>query len=64
MMVPSNPEIWRQLREKFEIQIRYGIHMTGWNKGFGLPRDLIDWIGVLGADVEFDIYAYGEEDGV
>jgi hypothetical protein len=62
MMVPVNPEIWKQLQERFEIQIRYGIHMSGWNKGFGLPRDLIDSMAVLGADVEFDIYAYVEKD--
>ncbi|MGB9080166.1 MAG: DUF4279 domain-containing protein [Desulfuromonadaceae bacterium] len=64
MMVPSNPEIWKQLKDKFEIQIRYGIHMSGWNKGFGLSHKLIDWMTLLCADVEFDIYSYGDEEDV
>jgi hypothetical protein len=62
MMVPSNPEIWNLLKKRFGVQIRYGIHMSGWNKGFELPHDLIAWMTVLGVDVEFDLYAYGEED--
>jgi hypothetical protein len=64
MMVPSTPEIWKQLQEKLEIQIRYGIHMSGWNKGFRLPHELVDWMGLLKADVEFDIYAYGDKENV
>ncbi len=64
MMVPSDPEIWKQMREKFEIQVLYGIHMSGWNKGFRLSCDLIDWLAVLRANVEFDVYAYGEEENV
>jgi hypothetical protein len=43
-------------------RLRYGIHMSGWNKGFGLPHELIDRMTVLGVDLEFDLYAYGEED--
>ena len=61
MMVPLNPEIWIQLKKRFDVQIRYGIHMSGWNKGFGLPHDLIASMAVLGADVEFDLYAYGTD---
>jgi len=64
MMVPSDPEIWKQLHDKFEIQIRYGIHMSGWNKGFGLSRQIIEWIKILRADIEFDIYTYEEEENV
>ena len=62
MMVPSSPEIWEQLKTRFDVQIRYGIHISGWNKGFGLPNDLIDRISVLRADVGFDIYSYEAED--
>jgi hypothetical protein len=61
MMVPANPEIWNQLKKRFAVQIRYGIHFSGWNKGFGLSHDVIAWMAVLGVDVEFDLYAYGSE---
>lgn len=61
MRVPSDPGIWKMLKKRFDVQIRYGIHMSGWNKGFGLPHDVVAWIAVLGADVEFDLYAYGSE---
>jgi hypothetical protein len=60
-MVPSNREIWNQLKKRFDVQLRYGIHMSGWNKGFGLPHDLIASMAVLGVDVEFDLYAYESE---
>lgn len=62
MMLPSDPDIWISLSERFGIQMRYGIHMSGWNKGAGLPRDLVERIAGLHADVELDIYAYGEEE--
>jgi len=43
----------------------YGIHMTGWNRGFDLPPGLAARIAKLRAAAMFDIYAYDddEEDG-
>jgi hypothetical protein len=63
MSVPADRSLWDQLKKRFDIQIRYGIHMTGWNKGMSLPADIVSWISLLGASVEFDIYAYEEDDG-
>ena len=60
--VPSDPELWRHLKDRFVFQMRYGIHLTGWNKGFELPAELVASISRLYASLEFDIYAYGEDD--
>jgi len=60
--VPADPALWSQLSDRFVIQMRYGIHMSGWNQGLGLSADLVAWIARLHASLEFDIYAYGDED--
>jgi len=36
-------------------------YMTGRNKGFSIPLKQVMRIAKLGASMEFDIYAYGED---
>jgi hypothetical protein len=61
--LPTAPQCWRSIRERFEIRLVYGVHFSGWNKGFDLPGVLVARIAAIGATMGFDLYAYGEEDG-
>jgi hypothetical protein len=59
--LPEDPAVWRDLRMRHDIQVRFGLHMTGWNKGLSIPLKQVTRIAELGASIEFDIYAYGED---
>ncbi len=58
----SDEAVWLKLGERYEVQLRFGIHMTGWNRGFDLSAELVERVARLHAKVGFDIYAYGGED--
>ncbi len=59
--LPEDPTVWRDLRMRHDIQVRFGLHMTGWNKGLSIPLKQVTRIAELGASMGFDIYAYGED---
>ncbi|HKA32831.1 MAG TPA: DUF4279 domain-containing protein [Candidatus Binatia bacterium] len=59
--LPKSGKIWKELNSKYTIQIRFGLHMSGWNKGFGLTPDLLKQLAKMRVELQFDIYAYGEE---
>jgi len=59
--LPEDPVVWRELSKRHKIQFRFGLHMTGWNKGLSIPLKQVMRIAELGASMEFDIYAYGED---
>ena len=59
--LPEDPAVWRDLRIRHKIQFRFGLHMTGWNKGLSIPLKQVTRIADLGASMEFDIYTYGED---
>ena len=60
--LPESAQIWRELSERYTVQLRLALHMEGWNKGFTLTKQLTNRLAALGVDVEFDLYAYGEQD--
>lgn len=60
--VPTNFLLWQELSAIYDIQVRIGIHMKGWNKGFNLQAQTVQRISELGASMVFDIYAYGDEE--
>jgi uncharacterized protein DUF4279 len=59
--LPEDPAVWRDLSIRHKIQFIFGLHMTGWNKGLSIPLRQVTRIAELGASMEFDIYAYGED---
>lgn len=59
--LPEDPAVWRNLSTRHKIQFRFGLHMTGWNKGLSIPLKQVTRIAELGASMEVDIYAYGED---
>ncbi|MBD2447943.1 DUF4279 domain-containing protein [Nostoc sp. FACHB-152] len=60
--VPTNSRLWQELSAIYDVQVRIGIHMKGWNKGFNLQGQTVQRISELGASMVFDIYAYGDEE--
>ena len=59
--LPEDPAVWRDLSTRHDIQFRFGLHMTGWNKGLSIPLKQVTRIAELRASMAFDIYAYGED---
>jgi hypothetical protein len=62
MKLPTSENIWKELKTRHKVQIRFGLHMTGWNKGFEISSTLVRRLGKIGVDLEFDIYEYGEDE--
>lgn len=62
MRLPDSEDIWRELRSRYKVQIRFGIFMCDWNKGFNLAPDLIIRLAKMGIELDFDIYANGDEE--
>ena len=60
--LPRSEDVWRELGERFDVQIRFGFHMSGWNKGFVIPADLLDQLAVIHAMLNFDVYAYEDDE--
>jgi hypothetical protein len=60
--LPDDERVWAKLSDLYKVQLRYGIHMSGWNRGFDLPSGLAARIARLRATVMFDIYAYDDEE--
>lgn len=60
--VPADPALWSELGKKYDVQLRFGIHMSGWNKGLSLSSRLIERLSHLNASLEFDIYTYKEDE--
>jgi hypothetical protein len=61
--LPRDDALWKRLSDRFEVQVRYGIFMSGWNRGFELSSASIDGIARLRALMFFDIYADDEDAG-
>ncbi|RLE21769.1 MAG: hypothetical protein DRJ65_15365 [Acidobacteria bacterium] len=57
--LPSDPKLWSQLSESHGVQLRYGLHMDEWNRGFDLSAQTVARISLLRASIGFDIYAHG-----
>ncbi|UCH21780.1 MAG: DUF4279 domain-containing protein [Deltaproteobacteria bacterium] len=62
MRLPDSEDVWRKLRSRYEVQLRFGIFMSGWNKGFDLAPDLIVRLAKMGVELDFSIWANGDEE--
>jgi hypothetical protein len=60
--VSSDESLWLDLGRRFDVQMRYGIFLEAWNRGFGLRRDVVKRIARFSASLEFDIYANIEDE--
>jgi len=60
--LPMDDALWSDLRTRFRVRLLFGIFTEGWNRGFTLSADAVRRITLLGAGVEFDLYADLEEE--
>jgi hypothetical protein len=60
--VPADASLWSGLALRFDVQIRYGIFLHAWNRGFVLSRTSVDRIARLHASLNFEIYANSDDD--
>lgn len=60
--LPADERVWAELAARYDVQLRYGIHIGGFNQGFDLSPSLVRRIAGLHASVGFDIYADGDEE--
>ncbi len=62
--LPRSARIWSELTSRFKARIFLGIYMSDVNRGFTLSPEVISEVAALGLDLDFDIYANGEDDDV
>lgn len=60
--VPSpQAPVWPKLRDAYDVQLRIGIFMNAWNRGFVIDSNLIAKAAHIANRFDFDIYASGDE---
>ena len=59
--VPGDPEVWARLASMYSVQVRIGIFIGAWTRGFELSPAVVRQLAALGVPVGFSIYADGEE---
>ncbi|HWA78513.1 MAG TPA: DUF4279 domain-containing protein [Polyangiaceae bacterium] len=62
MRLPDDDRVWLQLARDHELQVRFGVHMSGWNRGFSISTDALARLSRMQVSLEFDLYAYGDDD--
>jgi hypothetical protein len=55
--LPAEESIWTKLGESYEVQLRFALHKTGWNRGFDFSPGMVARIARLRARVVIEIYA-------
>jgi hypothetical protein len=62
LSIPHPNIPWKELAQRFKIQIRIGIHTGGWNRGFELSPAVVAILAGTAAPISFDLYMYGDDD--
>jgi hypothetical protein len=56
------PQVWEELRGRYEVRVSLGLFLGAWNRGFSLSQEWISRLARMGVGLGFDIYADdGEE---
>lgn len=55
------PETWSTVRERYDLQLRVALHVTGWAKDLAFSPATMRLIAATGAELGFDLYFYGDE---
>jgi hypothetical protein len=58
---PKEEQFWNDLRRDYSVQVRVGIHTSGWNRGFDLSSNAVRLVALTGAPIGFDLYFYGDD---
>lgn len=62
MKLPVSEKVWKELNRRYQVKLNFGLHFSGWNKGFEIDHDLVARVAKMGIEIGFDIYAYGDEE--
>jgi hypothetical protein len=60
--LPTDESVWKSLCSQYRVQVRVALHLESWNRGFGFSHATLKLLSGIGADIDFDIYAYGDRD--
>jgi hypothetical protein len=60
--VSGDEAVWSDLAGRYDVQLRYGVFLEAWNRGFSLGRAVVQRAALLRASLEFDIYANIDSD--
>jgi hypothetical protein len=63
LRLPDDPDLWSKLADEYKVELRFGIHMTGWNKGFTISAEALARLARMRLSFDFDLYAYEPEAG-
>lgn len=61
-MLPDSDPVWQKLNQRYTVQVRIALHMDAWNTGFRLSEKIVSRIAAIGAGIDFDLYAYDQDD--
>ena len=59
--LPSAVGLWKRLTKKYKVDFFVGLSMPSRNKGFGLPPQVMKYLGDRGIEAGFDVYYDGKE---
>ena len=63
LRLPDDPALWSEIGEEYKVELRFGIHMTGWNKGFTISEETLARLSRMRLSFDFDLYVYEPEAG-
>lgn len=55
--LPQELGVWRDLATRYDVQLLFGSHVLNWNRGFSLPKELLQRLASMELSLDFDIYA-------
>jgi len=62
--VEATPEVWKDLVQRFDVDMFCGLFMQGSNDGFSLAPDVMALLSERGIIIGFDIYGADDDDNV
>lgn len=60
--LPPTESVWTELASRYRVELRYGLHLNSWNRGFDISQRVVEKIAEIHATVGFDIYAILEDE--
>jgi hypothetical protein len=55
--LPKGERVWVELAASYDVEVRFTLHTTGWNRGFELSSRTAARLALLHAQLVFEIYA-------
>ena len=60
----SSPDVWKNLVQRFDVDMFCGVFMGGSNDGFSLAPDVMVLLGERGIRIDFDVYSADDDEDV